>query len=274
MKKSVLTAILAAAMLVAWGAQAQDAAKPAAPAPAAPGPDAKPAEVKSPFPNDIDTFSYIVGYNQGRSLKQAQASQGIELNVDLFIQSFKDGFGGAEQKMSVADIQAFMNKYLMAKRQEAAGKNIAEGKKFLDENGKKEGVKTTASGLQYKVVKEGAGATPKGSDQVQVNYEGRLTNGTVFDSSQKNGGPVEFPVDGVIKGWTEALQLMKEGGKLQIFVPAELAYGANSPQGSNIPPNSVLVFDVELLKVTAAQQPTVDLPKPTVDIPKPTQKSQ
>jgi FKBP-type peptidyl-prolyl cis-trans isomerase FklB len=126
-------------------------------------------------------------------------------------------------------------------------KNKKEGEAFLAENKKKDGVKTLPSGLQYKVLAEGKGKTPKATDTVTVHYRGTLTDGTEFDSSYKRNQPASFPVNGVIKGWTEALQLMKEGSKWQLFIPASLAYG--EPGRPGIPPNSVLIFDVELISV-------------------------
>jgi len=126
--------------------------------------------------------------------------------------------------------------------------NMKKGASFLSENKKKEGVKTTPSGLQYKVITEGNGATPKYSDKVTVNYEGTLIDGTVFDSSYKRGEPISFPVSGVIKGWTEALQLMKEGSTYMLYIPSNLAYGAQG-SGRSIGPNETLIFKVELIKV-------------------------
>jgi FKBP-type peptidyl-prolyl cis-trans isomerase len=137
----------------------------------------------------------------------------------------------------------------MKKQQEAAESNAAEGKAFLEKNKSAEGVKTTASGLQYIVVQEGTGKTPGLNDTVKANYTGTLINGTKFDSSVDRGQPAEFPVSGVIKGWTEALQMMKVGGKVKLFIPPELGYGASARPG--IPANSVLVFDVELVDVSA-----------------------
>jgi FKBP-type peptidyl-prolyl cis-trans isomerase len=126
---------------------------------------------------------------------------------------------------------------------------LEKGEAFLKENAKKEGVKTTASGLQYKVLKEGSGKNPKATDTVQVNYRGTLTNGTEFDSSYKRGEPIEFPLNGVIPGWTEGVQLMKEGAKYQFFIPSKLAYGERGTPGGPIPGNAALIFEVELLKV-------------------------
>jgi len=126
---------------------------------------------------------------------------------------------------------------------------LEKGEAFLKENAKKEGVKTTASGLQYKVLKEGTGKTPKATDTVQVNYRGTLIDGTEFDSSYKRGEPIEFPLNGVIKGWTEGVQLMKEGAKYQFTIPSKLAYGERGTLGGPIPGNATLIFEVELLKV-------------------------
>ena len=147
-----------------------------------------------------------------------------------------------------------MKKIWNKNRKKSGDKNKTEGAKFLEENKKKEGVKTTASGLQYKVLKEGNGAQPKASDTVTVNYRGTLINGTEFDSSYKRGQPATFPVNGVIKGWTEALQLMKVGSKYQLFIPSTLAYGerAVSP---DLTANSTLIFEVELLDAKPAPTP-------------------
>jgi FKBP-type peptidyl-prolyl cis-trans isomerase len=142
-------------------------------------------------------------------------------------------------------------KDMQQKQTATAEKNGAEAEKFLAANKTKEGVKTTESGLQYKVLKEGSGAQPKSSDTVTVNYRGTLPDGTEFDSSYKRGQPASFPVSGVIKGWTEALQLMKVGSKLQLFIPASLAYGEQGRPG--IPPNSLLIFEVELMDVKSPQ---------------------
>ena len=145
-------------------------------------------------------------------------------------------------------------KDMQAKQKAAGEKNAAEGTKFLEENKKKEGVKTTASGLQYKLIKEGTGAQPKATDTVTVNYRGTLINGKEFDSSYKRGQPATFPLNGVIKGWTEGLQLMKTGAKYQLFVPPNLAYGERAA-GPDISPNSTLIFEVELLEVKPAPTP-------------------
>jgi len=144
-----------------------------------------------------------------------------------------------------------MEKQIAASK-EAAEKNKAEGEKFLEENKKKDGVKTTASGLQYKVIKEGSGASPKETDTVVTNYRGTLIDGTEFDSSYKRNEPASFPVNRVIKGWTEALQLMKPGAKYQLFIPSSLAYGERGA-GQTIGPTATLIFDVELLSIKAPE---------------------
>src|SRR6478735_2987903 len=145
-------------------------------------------------------------------------------------------------------------KDMEAKQKQAGEKNKTDGTKFLEDNKKKPGVKTTASGLQYKVEKEGTGAPPKPTDMVTVNYRGTLIDGTEFDSSYKRGQPATFPVNGVIKGWTEALQLMKQGAKYQLFIPSTLAYGERA-MGPDIGPNSTLIFDVELQDVKPPPTP-------------------
>ena len=140
-------------------------------------------------------------------------------------------------------------------REKSNQKNLKEGQEFLKKNKKKEGVKTTESGLQYKVIEEGKGDSPGEYDTVKVHYTGTNIDDEVFDSSKKRGKPVEFPVDRVIPGWTEGLQLMKEGAKYKFFIPAELAYGKRAPRGSDIEPNETLIFEVELLEVKRGEKP-------------------
>jgi len=223
---------------------------------------------------EMDKVSYSIGYSIGQQMKQIK-EEGMDVNTDLLYEALRTVMQGGKIAMTEAEIgqiltdfgkkmnekmQAKMMKQReeMAKKQEEMTKqgpaNLAAGKKFLEENAKKEGVKTTASGLQYKVVKEGTGASPKTGDMVQVNYRGTLINGEEFDASEKHGGPAEFQLvpGGGIPGWIEALLLMKEGAKHQIFIPSELGY-KGEPQGDKIGPNSVLVFDVELLKVTKGE---------------------
>jgi FKBP-type peptidyl-prolyl cis-trans isomerase FklB len=213
---------------------------------------------KPQFKDLKDKVSYGVGLNVGANFKK----QGQELNPDALLAGLKDALSGKQPALSEAELKDTMeawNKQMEEKQKVAGEKNIAEGAKYLEENKKKSGVKTTGSGLQYKVLKEGSGAQPKESDTVSVNYRGTLTNGTEFDSSYKRGQPATFPVNGVIKGWTEALQLMKTGSKYQLFIPSSLAYGERAV-GPDIGPNSTLVFEVELLEVKPAGGAT---PAPT-----------
>src|SRR5213593_4340248 len=202
---------------------------------------------KSPQLKDQkDKVSYSIGLNIGFNLNR----QNVQINPDLVSAGIKDAIDG-KPKLTTDQIKEIMAKFEkdMEQKQKAAGeKNASEGAKFLDENKKKDGVKTTASGLQYKVIKDGAGAQPKATDTVTVNYRGTLINGTEFDSSYKRGQPATFPLNGVIKGWTEGVQLMKVGSKYQFFIPPNLAYGERSV-GPDIAPNSMLIFEVELLGV-------------------------
>jgi len=198
-----------------------------------------------------DKESYSLGYQFGHSLK----SQGLDLNLDIYTSGIRDALGGKEPQMSQEEIRATimdLQKRAMAAQQKAlkeqGDKNLAEGKAFLTENGKKKEVKTLPSGLQYKVLSEGAGKTPTKSDTVTVHYRGTFMNGTEFDSSIARGQPATFKVDGVIPGWTEALQLMKQGAKWQLFIPPELAYGERG-MPPRIPPQSTLIFEVELISV-------------------------
>jgi FKBP-type peptidyl-prolyl cis-trans isomerase FklB len=176
--------------------------------------------------------------------------QKVDINPDLLAAGIKDSIAGKTQltQDQVKEVMAQFEKDMEQKQKAAGEKNKADGVKFLEENKKKEGVKTTASGLEYKVIKEGTGPQPKATDMVTVNYRGTLIDGTEFDSSYKRGQPATFPLNGVIKGWTEGLQLMKQGGKYQFFVPSNLAYGERSV-GGDIAANATLIFEVELIKV-------------------------
>ena len=199
----------------------------------------------------MDKVSYALGLGIGTQLKQMGAE---ELNIDDFAQAIKDSIAGTEQiKASEAQqiVQEFFQKQeekARAKAAEAGKANKAEGEKFLAENAKKDGVNVTASGLQYEVITEGTGKTPKATDSVECHYEGRLLDGTIFDSSYQRGQTATFPLGGVIAGWTEGLQLMKEGGKNRFYIPFNLAYGEAGAAGA-IPPYATLIFDVELVSV-------------------------
>lgn len=201
---------------------------------------------------ELDRISYALGLSMGNNFR---ASGIQEINVEDFADGVAVVFYGSEPKMTYDEAKAEIQKYFTAleekQRAEAAKMadvNEAAGKKFLEENGKRVEVKTTASGLQYEVIKEGDGEQPTAQDQVEVHYTGKLIDGTVFDSSVERGMPATFGVTQVIPGWVEALQLMKAGSKWRLFIPSQLAYG---PQGAGgvIGPNATLIFDVELLKV-------------------------
>jgi len=219
---------------------------------------------KSPQLKDQkDKVSYSIGLNIGFNLNR----QNVQINA----------IAGKPQLTTdqVKEVMTTFEKDMQQKQKAAGEKNASEGAKFIEENKKKEGVKTTASGLQYKAIKEGTGAQPKATDTVTVNYRGTLINGTEFDSSYKRGQPATFPLNGVIKGWTEGLQLMKVGSKYQFFVPPNLAYGERSV-GPDIAPNSTLIFEVELLDAKPAPTPAAPVsPKtspPAPASPKPSPK--
>lgn len=201
-----------------------------------------------------DSVSYIIGFNMGGSLRDIKD----EVNLNLLMQGVSDMINGKETKITRETANPIMRRFEGQMREkvkkvedEKCAKNKAEGSKFLEENKSKSGVITTASGLQYIILKEGSGPKPKEADQVKVNYFGTLIDGTEFDNSYKRGQPAEFRVNGVIKGWTETLQLMNTGSKFKIFVPSELAYGDRSA-GPQIGPGSVLIFEIELLEIVNA----------------------
>lgn len=181
----------------------------------------------------------------GRQLKGMGVSN---LDADTFRNGVMNAFDGTEPAIPVEEAQKLINDYMQELQDKAEKVARAEGEQFLAENGKKENVKTTASGLQYVVEKEGTGAQPSAEDEVTVHYTGKLLNGQVFDSSVNRGEPATFPLNRVIPGWTEGVQLMKEGAKYTFFIPSDLAYGPQGVPGA-IPPHSTLIFDVELIKV-------------------------
>lgn len=190
--------------------------------------------------------SYAIGYEQGGRF----ANPDIPFDLKALLAGFQDGLNGAKPKLTDEQVNAAMQAFQMlvqAEMTKKAEEDAKAGEKFLAENAKKEGVKTTESGLQYQVVKAGTGAVPTLTDRVVCNYRGTLVNGKQFDSSYDRGEPATFGVNQVIPGWTEALQMMKVGAKWNLFIPAKLAYGDRSVGG--IPPNSVLVFDIELLDI-------------------------
>lgn len=204
-----------------------------------------------------DKVSYSIGLNIGANFLK----QKVPINPDVLAAGVKDALADKPQMTAeqVKETMEAFEKDMMSQQKAAGEKNAADGTKFLAENKKKEGVKSTATGLQYKSLKEGTGPQPKATDTVTVNYRGTLMDGSEFDSSYKRGEPATFPLNGVIKGWTEGLQLMKKGSKYQFTIPSDLAYGPRSP-GAGIPPNATLIFEVELLDIKA---PAVPAPSPS-----------
>jgi FKBP-type peptidyl-prolyl cis-trans isomerase len=269
------TFLLAAAMMLAGDGYAQQtppASTPAATTPAAPAATTPktattanaPAKktgtaAKSATPAPLETrkqkFSYALGMNIGTNLGNSLKNQSVEVDWNLVAQGLKDSTGGGktrlteeEEKAVLKEVQTEVQKQQQEKTKEAADKNKTEGEAFLAANKSKEGVVTLPSGLQYKILTTGTGPKPTASDSVVCNYRGTLINGTEFDSSAKHGQPATFPVSGVIKGWTEALQLMPVGSKWQLFIPSNLAYGERGA-GAQIGPNAALIFEVELLSI-------------------------
>jgi FKBP-type peptidyl-prolyl cis-trans isomerase len=201
--------------------------------------------------------SYAIGLDIGNTFKK----QGMDINAEILMAGLRDAMSGNKPAMTEDQVRETMTAYSKTmmeaqanKAKEAGAANLAAGEKFLAENKTKEGVKTTASGLQYKVLTEGSGESPKETDTVVVHYRGTLINGKEFDSSYKRNEPTSFPVNRVIKGWTEGLQLMKPGSKYQFFIPAALAY-ADRGAGQDIGPNETLLFEVELISVKPAGEP-------------------
>ncbi len=209
------------------------------------------AEEQAALKTKKDKLSYSIGADLARNLK----GQSIDVDPDIVAKGIKDVLTGSKALMSEEEIREAITELrqeIMAKQaleaKKIGDKNKKEGEEFLEANKKKEGVKTLPSGLQYKIIAEGTGKSPKATDTVTVNYRGTLIDGTEFDSSYKRGQPATFPVNGVIPGWTEALQLMKEGAKWELFIPPSLAYGERGA-GGVIGPNSTLIFEVELISV-------------------------
>jgi FKBP-type peptidyl-prolyl cis-trans isomerase FklB len=265
MPKFLTQAVLLAAgtMLVANGVAQQTpaAATPTAPASTTPNTPAKKttATTKTATPAALTTrkekFSYGLGMNFGAGLGANLKKQSVEYDPALVVQGFKDALSGAKTRMTPAEAQAILKevqtelqKDQLAKMKEVADKNKADGEAFLAANKGKEGVVTLPSGLQYKILSEGTGPKPTATDTVVCNYRGTRIDGVEFDSSYKRGKAATFPVNGVIKGWTEALQLMPVGSKWQLFIPPDLAYGDRGA-GPEIGPNSTLLFEVELVSI-------------------------
>jgi FKBP-type peptidyl-prolyl cis-trans isomerase FklB len=267
MQKLSLTALallFAGCMLLGGAAAQQTPASPSKPATAAkPSTTAKPhtaaaAKPATPAPltTQKDKLSYAIGMNIGESMKK----DSLDVDPNVLLRGLKDGMAGGKTQMTdeqaraiMTDLRTQMTKKKETEMQRAGEGNKQAGQQFLAANKSKEGVVTLASGLQYKILKEGTGPKPTSTDTVSVNYRGTLLNGTEFDSSYKRNEPATFPVSRVIKGWTEALQLMPVGSKWQVYIPSDLAYGERGA-GADIGPNSTLIFDIELLSIQAKNQ--------------------
>jgi FKBP-type peptidyl-prolyl cis-trans isomerase FklB len=217
---------------------------------------------ESPFKDQKEKASYALGMNVGSAMR----SQSIEIDPNIFAQGLKDTLAGSktlltedEARATLTQLQNDLRAKQEEKRKQQAEGNQQEGDAFLAGNKTKAGVVALPSGLQYKILTPGSGTKPTASDTVICNYRGTLINGTEFDSSAKHGGPATFPVSGVIKGWTEALQLMPVGSKWQLFIPSSLAYGERGA-GNDIGPNATLIFEVELVSIKAKESPALTTP--------------
>lgn len=206
------------------------------------GEEALPAQLDKDV---VVPYSYAIGMEIGTSFQV----DNVQIDLESLMAGIKDGLARNKPKYDEATLTAALQKFSQARQ----GAMMDSNKKFLEDNSKAEGVVTLPSGLQYKVLKSGSGATPTAEDTVRTHYEGKLVDGTVFDSSYQRGQPAEFPVGGVISGWTEALQKMKVGDKWQLFIPSNLAYG-EAGAGGVIPPHATLIFDIELLEVLPADK--------------------
>jgi FKBP-type peptidyl-prolyl cis-trans isomerase len=233
---SRLISALAIASMIAASAIAQEQIPPARKSAPAPPPQ-----------TPQERTGYALGLDIGRMIK----ARAIDADLTFLSRGIRDALSGAKPAMSDKEIQEAIHSAQKESQGRIAARNKAEGEKFLAANAKKEGVMATKSGLQYKILKEGNGASPRASDVVRTHYHGTFMNGDVFDSSVERGEPAEFPVNGVIPGWTEALQQMKVGSKWQLFVPSALAYGEKGY--GDIPPNTALIFEVELLDIVKSQ---------------------
>jgi FKBP-type peptidyl-prolyl cis-trans isomerase FklB len=217
-------------------------------------------------PLSLDSENARINYSLGHQIGADFKRQGIELSTPAMMKGVEDALSGAEPMMKPDEMRSTLmglrQKLIAEKKRQAdeeARTKIEEGKRFLEENAKQPGVKTTESGLQYQIVEEGTGSNPGPTDKVTVNYRGTLVDGTEFDSSYKRGEPTSFPLNNVVKGWTEGLQLIKEGGKIKLFVPSDLAYGSRGRLA-----NQTLIFDVELISVgepKPAPEPAAAEPK-------------
>src|SRR5690242_15679015 len=272
MTRFVQQTLLAAALATAFGvAGAQEPAKkPAAMTPPAAAGAGAAKDAKPPVAIDRNKISYMVGMDIGRGLMQIKDDIDIKVVEQALEATIKGDKTTMTQEEALQVRQAYMQQMQakrVAEQKAAAEKNKTEGAAFLAKNKSKSGVKSTASGLQYEVEKEGSGPKPKATDTVKVNYLGTKIDGTKFDSSYDRGQPATFPLNGVIKGWSEGLQLMPVGSKYKLYVPAELAYGENAP--GPIGPNATLIFEVELLGIEDAAAKPAAAAKPGTPAVKP-----
>lgn len=280
-KKTFSIALILAASIILPAARAQQSSNPPQspaaksqqpPATQAP-PPAAPNQETSPFKSEQEKVSYAIGMSIGRSFR----TQSVDVDLTAFEQGLKDELAGgktllteSELKTTLTQLQADIRKKQQEKMQQLAESNKKEGEAFLTANKSKDGVVALPSGLQYKILQEGSGPKPAATDSVTCNYRGTLIDGTEFDSSYKRGQPASFGVTRVIKGWTEALQLMPVGSKWQIFIPSDLAYGEHG-NGPTIGPNATLIFEVELLSIQPKPEPNAN-PNPN-PIPNPNSSS-
>lgn len=259
---AVMLCILASGIFYARPAAAQTSSGgklPDAPAAKTQSPSASSA---APFKDQKEKASYALGMNIGSSMRK----QSIEIDPNVLLQGLKDSLSGGktlltedEERATLTQFQSDLRAKQEEKRKQQAETNQKQGEAFLAANKSKEGVIALPSGLQYKVLTPGTGPKPAASDTVVCNYKGTLIDGTEFDSSSKHGGPATFPVSGVIKGWTEALQLMPVGSKWQLFIPGSLAYGERGA-GGDIGPNATLIFEVELVSIQGKDNPPKENP--------------
>jgi len=239
---------------------------PAKPSAAKPGSTVAKKPTVLTLKTQKDKASYAIGLNIGKSMHK----DSVDVDTSILLRGLKDGLAGAkplltddEARAAMVTLQADMRKKQEEKMLVQGEANKKDGETFLAENKTKDGVVALPSGLQYKILKEGTGPKPIASDTVVCNYKGTLLDNTEFDSSYKRGQPATFPVGGVIKGWTEALQLMPVGSKWQLFIPSELAYGARGGPGGGIGPNATLVFEVELMSIQPKAEVQAPKPSPT-----------
>jgi len=247
-------------------------APPAKTTPKAPAAKPGTTTAKTPVPLTLktqkDKASYAIGLNIGKSMKK----DAVDIDTSILLRGLKDGLAGSkplltddEARASMVALQTDLRKKQEEKMLVQGEANKKAGEAFLSENKTKDGVVTLPSGLQYKILTEGTGPKPAATDTVVCNYKGTLLDNTEFDSSYKRGQPATFPVSGVIKGWTEALQLMPVGSKWQLFIPSDLAYGARGGPGGGIGPNATLVFEVELMSIQPKAQVQTPKPNPSPD---------